>query len=105
MAKKKIVVKPQPKLTPLKRFGCIYKLTNIINGDSYIGKDKTGDPEKHRWKHHLKRSENGDGFYIHNAILDYGWDNFERSVIWRGPVEQLNWKEKYYIKKFHTFID
>ena len=105
MAKKKIKVKPEPKQsTTVVRMGCIYKLTNLINGDSYIGKDKTGEPENHRWKHHRKMAEKGGGSYIHNAIADYGWDNFERSVIWQGSIEQLNEKEIFYIKKYRTFV-
>ena len=73
--------------------GCIYKLTNLINGDSYIGKDKSGDPENHRWKRHLDLAFKGSGHYIHNAIADYGAENFSAEVIWRGPVSQVYEKE------------
>ena len=105
MAKKQLKVKPKVKAAPapLEKHGCIYKLTNLINGDSYIGKDKSGEPETHRWADHIKQAIKGGGSYIHNAIFDYDF-MFSAEIIWSGPVEHLNWKEKYYIKKHHTYV-
>ena len=86
-------------------YGCIYKITNLINDDAYVGKDKTGDPENNRWDNHIKTAakENG-GVYFHSALRKYGVENFCAEVIWRGPIEELNTKEIYYIKKYHTFV-
>jgi hypothetical protein len=83
--------------------GCIYKLTNLANGCSYIGQDSSGDPENHRWKDHLYVAEHGKGFYLHRAIKAYKF-KFSSEIIWVGPLKSLNAKEKFFIKKFRTFV-
>jgi hypothetical protein len=42
---------------------------------------------------------------LYNAMRLYGWEAFEKSVVWRGPVSLLNEKEEFYIAKLDTFID
>ena len=79
---------------------------NLTNGDEYVGKDKTGDPENHRWKHHRKMAAvTHPKSYFHRAIKTYGGPlRFKWSIVWCGPIEELCAKEVYYIAKRHTFV-
>jgi group I intron endonuclease len=85
--------------------GCIYKLTNKFNGDAYIGQHKNVLTVEKRWSIHIYTAEKGFGSYIHNAVAEYGAENFIAEVIWSGPQSQLNEKEIWFIKKFHTFTE
>lgn len=89
-----------------KFWGCIYSAINLLNGKEYIGYDSTGDPENHRWKHHKKMAATAQPrFYFHRAIKAAGGpEKFKWTIIWRGPIERLNEKEVFYIKKRHTFV-
>lgn len=78
----------------------IYKITNNINGMSYIG--QSNNPQN-RWKQHISVSKskgNDKKSYIHNAIHKFGVDNFTFSII--GWFDDYNDKEKYYIKEYNT---
>lgn len=56
---------------------CVYIHTNKINGKVYIG--QTCKKPEYRWN-------DGKGYvgctYFYNAILKYGWDNFEHDVLY-----------------------
>jgi group I intron endonuclease len=91
------------------RFGIIYKAIGPIgpNGKIYIGKSLQA---LHRRKiEHKSNAFNkniGSTYYSHfyNAIRNYGIDNFKWSILEDGiPVEFLNDREKYYIKKYNTY--
>ena len=55
--------------------GIIYKITNNINGKTYIGLSKTNDDR--RWREHISDSK----FPIDKAIKKYGKENFTYEVI------------------------
>ncbi|MBE6725040.1 MAG: GIY-YIG nuclease family protein [Ruminococcaceae bacterium] len=82
----------------------IYKFTNVIDGKSYIGKSKN---ITRRYNHH-KRLAGGeaDGFnlYVDSVMREVGFHNFEFMVLEECHPEELDEKEKYYIKKFNTLI-
>lgn len=60
----------------------IYKFTNRINNKSYIGKTK-GNPLGRKNKH-KKIAEKQEGFYFHNAINKYGFDNFDYEIVFQS---------------------
>jgi len=75
----------------------IYKITNNINGKSYIGlKSKA-----------VEESENyyGSGTLINKAIDKYGKENFTKEILERNinSYEILNDREIYWIEYFDTF--
>ena len=75
----------------------IYKITNNLNGKSYIGlKSKT-----------VKESEDyyGTGKLINQAIDKYGKENFTKEILERNinSYEILNDQEIYWIEHFNTF--
>lgn len=83
----------------------IYKVTNILNGKIYVG--KSVDIQA-RWTTHLRESMIDDKQWqanyrgvktpFHAAIRKYGADNFTFEVIEECAFEQLNDREKYWIK-------
>lgn len=78
--------------------GFIYKITNKVNGKSYIG--QTRNTVEFRWRQHYKAKDNK---YFHRAIVKYGKENFEVETLEECNVEDLNSREIYYISKYNTF--
>lgn len=82
----------------------IYKITNKINGKSYIGQSTN---IAKRWSHHLAVAQNDkysqQQWYIHRAIRKYGKENFIFEVLEECPKELLNEREIYWIAKFDTY--
>lgn len=56
----------------------IYKITNQINGDFYIGYAQ--DPNK-RFVRHKRNARIGDETYLYRAMRKYGVDNFTMDII------------------------
>ena len=80
--------------------GFIYKITNKVNGKSYIG--QTRYTVEFRWRQHQHKKDN---CYFHNAIHKYGVENFIVETIEECDVEDLNSREIFYIAKYNTFKD
>lgn len=78
--------------------GFIYKVTNKVNGKSYIG--QTRNTVEFRWRQHYKAKDNK---YFHRAIQKYGKENFEVVTLEECDVNLLNEREIYYINKYDTF--
>ena len=78
--------------------GFIYKITNKVNGKSYIG--QTRYTVEFRWRQHQHKKDN---CYFHNAIHKYGVENFTVETIEECNVEDLNSREIFYIAKYDTF--
>lgn len=77
----------------------IYKITNKLNGKSYIG--QSIDIKK-RWEQHIKNSgSNKNPMYI--DFKKYGTDNFLFEIIEECSKEKLDEKEIYWIKYFNTY--
>ena len=86
----------------------IYLITNKINGKIYIGQSidihrrysehkRSGQPEK--YSHKGERDLNSP---IHLAMQKYGVENFTLSILEECSKEQLNEKQKYWIKKYNS---
>lgn len=85
--------------------GCIYLISNLVNGKRYVGQDQSGDPENHRWKDHIKAALDKDSQYpLHRAIRKYGLKNFSAEVIWRGLTELLDIKEILHIMNRRSYV-
>lgn len=67
----------------------IYKITNLINSKIYIGKDYHNNPE------YL-----GSGVVIRRAIKKYGKNNFKKETLETCTKENVDEKERYWIKLF-----
>lgn len=77
----------------------LYEHRNKINGKRYIGITSQSNPNK-RW-------QNGKGYAnqpkFYNAIIKYGWDNFEHNIIASNLSEDIvSSLEKIYIKRYNT---
>lgn len=75
----------------------IYKITNKINGKSYIGQSKH---TRRRWREHINGLENS---VISNAIKKHGKENFTFEILELCSIDELNDREIYYIDKFGTY--
>lgn len=78
--------------------GIIYKITNKVNGKSYIG--QTRYTIEFRWRQHQHKKDNT---YFHNAIHKYGIENFSIEVLEECDIKDLDSKEIFYIAKYDTF--
>ena len=75
----------------------IYKIENLINGKIYIG--QSINIEK-RFKQHIYNDSN---MAIHRAIVKYGADNFDMSIVELCDKELLDEKEIYWIEYYDSF--
>lgn len=82
----------------------IYKITNKINNNAYIG--QSIDIEK-RWKTHKQRAFCSTGKEyekaLYRAIRKYGLANFKFEVLEECSRDSLNHLEEYYIQKYDTY--
>lgn len=84
-------------INELEVYGVIYKITNNINGKSYIG--QTVRSVEVRIKEHIRKS-----CIMSRAFKKYGIENFTIEIIDSAySEEELNKKEIYWISKFDTF--
>lgn len=75
----------------------IYMFTNKFNEKSYIGQS-TNIERRHK-EHRTRKNEDT---LFHDAINEYGFENFYFSVIEICDAKELNDKEVYYIKEYNT---
>lgn len=80
----------------------IYKHTNNITQEAYIGQTYTSTKE--RWK-------NGKGYaksqkVFLNAINEFGWENFSHEILEDNidSQELADLREQYWISYYHTYI-
>lgn len=76
----------------------IYKITNLLNNKSYIG--QSNNIERRINEHFTSNSQE-----IDQIIKEVGKNNFSIEVLEECTVEELNDKEKYWIKFYNSFYD
>ena len=83
--------------------GFIYKITNKVNGKSYIG--QTIQSVKERFYQHCatKCSQAILNMVIHKAINKYGKSNFTIEVIEEVESTNLNDRERYWIRYYDSY--
>lgn len=81
----------------------IYKFTNRITGEVYIGKSTN---VQRRYNSHKTKSNPNNKWYndslFHQAISQYGFENFDFEVVEECEKEELNDKEVYYISHYNS---
>ena len=83
---------PKPKE---KRSG-IYCIERIENEQKYIGQG--GDVEDRMWQSHRECK------YLRPSLIKYGENAFRRYVIEYCPINELEEREKYWIKELHSHV-
>lgn len=82
----------------------IYKITNQVNGKNYIG--QAVDIER-RWHDHRSKYKNPKNeqhnSLLYKAIKKYGIENFTFEIIEECLKNELDEKEKYWIKYYDSF--
>ena len=85
--------------------GFIYKITNKLNNNVYIGQT-IQKPIERFYQHCAKKCDKYIlNMVIHKAIFKYGKDNFTFEVIEEVPKQQLNEREEYWIKYYNSYTD
>lgn len=80
----------------------IYKITNKINGKSYIG--QSIDINK-RWKEHKNTSSSSNNNDLYKDFEKYGINNFTFEVLEECTRQNLDIKEIYWISQFNTYYN
>lgn len=62
----------------------VYKITNLVTGESYVGSSK--NIRCRVWKHRTSKKETKFG----RAVRKYGWENFEVKTLERVDLLQLS---------------
>lgn len=78
--------------------GFIYKITNKVNGKSYIG--QTRYTVEFRWRQHQHKKDNT---HFHDAIAKYGADSFTVETLEECEIADMDSREIFYIAKFDTY--
>ena len=78
----------------------IYKITNLKNGKCYIG--QTQSTIFRRFQRHIEDAKNGSDTHFHRALRKYPITNWIFQIIEEVPPEELDEKEKYYIKLYDS---
>lgn len=84
----------------MKRNAGIYKYTNKINNNVYIG--QSADIGR-RYQQHLYDSKNRANTAIDKAIAKYSIENFNFEIIEECPIEKLDEREIYWISYYDSY--
>lgn len=79
----------------------IYKITNLINGHSYIGQSINIE---RRWRSHRSYNIDEVGHKpLYRAFKKYGLSNFSFTIIEECDINILNQREQYWISYYDTY--
>jgi len=80
--------------------GCIYVVTNTVNGDQYVG--LTSKPMSYRWSEHKTGARSGRKSHFYSALRKYGLDAFQiQEFVSVLDRENLSAVEQAVIKQLH----
>lgn len=77
----------------------IYKITNLLNGCSYIGQSSNIENRIQQHFFYYKHEKS----VLHANIKKYGVKNFSWEILEICSLEELDQKEKYWINYYNTF--
>lgn len=81
--------------------GCVYVLTNVVNGMSYVGLTRRRLSD--RINAHRSESVRNNTYPLYRAIRKYGFDRFDVEVLYKSEeLEVLSKMERHYIASFDT---
>lgn len=84
----------------------IYKITNLVNGKSYIGQSICIED---RWNKEKARAFRPTYEKYHKTLFcafrKYGLDNFSFEILEECPAEQLNKREQYYVELYDSYFN
>jgi group I intron endonuclease len=81
----------------------VYKITNKTNGKAYIG--QTQQTFTLRRYNHIQRARDGVNRPLYNAMRRDGVKNFSWEILYEcSDKKEMDKKERYYIRKFHSVI-
>ena len=86
----------------VKRIVGIYKITCTVNNKIYIGQSIDALSRLYAHRSRLKKNKH-ENTYIQEEFNKYGQDKFIFELIEECKPEELEEKEKYYIKKLQTY--
>jgi group I intron endonuclease len=79
----------------------IYWFRNKVNGKIYIGQSKYLNTRYREHKCELLKGIHHNT-YLQKSVDKYGFENFEYRILKRCPVDELDYWEEFYIKKYET---
>lgn len=83
----------------------IYKITNKINGKSYIGQSVNITNRWHKEVYASQQPDNsGYNTHLSRAFRQYGIENFQFDVIEECDATLLNDREKYWADYYNTYV-
>lgn len=81
----------------------IYKITNLVNGKVYIGQSKNIDRRKTTHKNSSKCMKTREYYTpIHKAFREFGFDNFQFTILEVCDIKDLSLRERYYIELYKS---
>lgn len=100
-------------MEPYLRIRCVYKITCVENGRSYIGQCKMFKNNRghihpsgieNRWIRHQVESQKNNETPFMNAIRTHGVDKFVIESLWVGDINDVDEMEKAMIEKHNTLV-
>ena len=82
--------------------GSIYIIRNTINDKVYIG--QTTQTIGIRFTNHKMASRTGEDTKFYRAMRKHGEENFYPELLERVEIENLNDRERYWIKHYQTYL-
>lgn len=84
----------------------IYKFTNRLTGESYIGQSKNiqkrYNEHKNRYDLFGSKNKSTENTYFHHMLRHYGFHNFDFEILEECDTEKLNEREIYYIAFYNS---